>query len=254
MKLLDAADVNPTDRWSRRWIGGYEGVARECAVHMELQDPCATTQGAISTQLIIGDITSRKSNYHVQPFPVVSALRQSVSCEQDDDKDWFRRAVQAKMEYAISRALVVNPVTGNETWVGDAGVQSVALAGTSAAQLRTAVAAAYDKWNSTVVDPEGVPIMHVPPVLLGDLQAAGIIMVTGPDEVSSGYARKVVVAPGYDTATPHIFFTGHIKIRIAGIDEQGGVLYDHRINNYTLTVDQFAAIDVAPCSIVRVGS
>lgn len=251
MRLLEAADVNPTQGPPRdgRWASGYGVPTRQCAVHMEVEDPC----GGAGNTAIMGDVTDRPDQYWVQPVPVRSFLRQGVLCEQPDDKDWFRQAVGAKLEYVAGAALVSQWSTLVETWIGDAGVQSVALAGTSAAQYRTAVAAAYDLWHSTVADTASEPLLHVPPSLVPDLAAASILAVTSPTEISSVYSPKVVSSPGYDK-NPKIFFTGRVVVRVSGIDDEGGPLYEARLNNVTLSGNELLAIDVAPCSIVRVGA
>lgn len=254
MRLLEAANVNPPagsgGPRDGRWFLGYSNAARQCAMHMETEDPC----GGEANGAIIGDVTDRKGDYWVQPVNVRSFLRQSVSCEQPDDKDFFRQAVAAKLEYVAARYLVVELAPAVQTWIGDAGVQSVALAGNTAAQYRTAVAEAYDLWHSTVADVHSEPVLHVPPALVPDLEAANILAVTGPREISSVYSPKVVASPGYDTATPKVFFTGEVVVRISGIDEEGGPLYEARLNNVTISANQVLAVDVAPCSIVRVGA
>jgi hypothetical protein len=255
MRLLDdgVATVNPAPG-SRmpsdgRWAAGYNNSTRACAVHMEIQDPC----GGEANIAIMGTVTGRPASYFVQPFAVRAYLRQSVSCEGPDDKDWFRESARAKLEYVAGRGLVQQFAPTVETWIGDAGVQSVALPGTSAAQYRTAVAAAYDLWNASVASSSGEPLMHVPPSLVPDLQAAGILSVTSPDEISSVYSSKVVSTPGYDL-NAKIFFSGEIVIRVGEPDDEGGALYFARINDVTLSMNTLMAIDVAPCSIVRVGA
>lgn len=255
MKLLDAANVNPRGG-SRapsdgRWLQGYNNSTRACAAQMEIEDPCGGESGQAPVP-IVGNVLDRKASYFVQPFPIRSFLRQAVSCEQPDDKDWFAEAVKAKLEYVAGRALVTQFHPNVDTWIGDPTAQTVTLAGTTAAQYRTAVADAYDLWNSSVIDVLAEPIMHVPPRIAPDLVSAGILMATGPDEQSSIYGGKVVVSPGYDL-NAKIFFTGEIVVRISVVDDEGGPLYAARINDVTLSSNQLMAIDVAPCSIVRVG-
>lgn len=251
MRLLEAANVNPGDRVPRdgRWSLGYNAPTRVCALHLEVEDPC----GGEGNVAIVGDILDRPAQYWVQPVNVRSFLRQGTNCQQPDDEKWFEQAVGAKLEYVAGAALVSQWSTAVETWIGDAGVQSVALAGTSAAQYRTAVAAAYDLWHSTVAGPDSEPLLHIPPALAPDLQAAGILTVTGPRELSSVYSPKVVASPGYDK-NPKIFFSGEVVVRISGVDDEGGPINEARINNVTISANQQLAIDVAPCSIVRVGA
>lgn len=259
MKLLDAATVNPPDRWAGRWDMGYSGVSRECAVHMEIEVPCppdpATAAWNATVTPLIGSTASRKAEYNVKPFPVRAFLRQSVTCEQDDDKDWLLRAVQAKVDFIVSRALVNETVTGSDTWIGAAGVQSVALAATpTAANWQTAVAAARKQWIQSVVTTETHPILHVPPSLAGPLMAASLLMINGPEEVDSIWGDPVVISDGYDfAATPKVFFSGEVIVRTTAWNDEGGVKYNHRMNDYLLEIDQWAAVDLAPCAIVRVG-
>lgn len=251
MRLLDAADVNPTGRAPHdgRWLTGYNAPTRQCAMHVEIEDPCGT-EGNVA---LLGTVASRPDVYWVQPVNVRDFLRQSVGCQQPDDEAWFRQAVRAKLEYVAGGALVSQWSTRTETWIGDAGVQSVSLPGTSAAQYRTAVAAAYDLWHSTVSDTNSEPLMHVPPALVPDLQAASILTVTSPTEISSVYSPKVVASPGYDR-NPKIFFTGQVTVRVSDLDDEGGPLNEARLNNVTISANQQLAVDLPPCSIVRVGA
>lgn len=259
MKLLDAATVNPQDRWADRWQLGYAGVSRECAAHVEIEVPCppdsATAAWNATVTPLIGSTASRKAQYDVLPFPVRAFLRQDVTCEQPDDKDWFIDAFKAKVDYIVSRALVMETVTGSDTWTGAAGVQTVALAATpTAANWRTSVAAARKQWTHSVISRETHPLLHVPPLLAGELMAASLLQINGPEEVNSIWGDKVIISDGYDdAATPKVFFTGEIIVRLSGVNDEGGPKYNHRMNDYLLEIDQWAAVDLAPCAIVRVG-
>src|SRR6478752_549028 len=198
MKLLEAANVNPPGG-SRapldgRWSQGYNASSRSCSMQIEVEDPC----GGEANTALVGDINDRKGRYWVQPVSVRNFLRQSTKCEQPDDKDWFRQAVAAKLEYVAGGYLVKEYMPAVATWIGDTGVPSVSLAGTSAAQYRTAVVAAYD-------------------------------------------------------LCAKIFFSGEVIVRISDIDDEGGPLYAARLNNVTISANMQLAVDVAPCSIVRVG-
>jgi hypothetical protein len=244
MRLLDAAMVNPSDRWAARWRNGYDGVSRECAVMMHVEDPCPTDPADFEADdiTLIGDVDSRPGQYRVSPMAIRSYLRQSVFCEQDDDKDWVRRAVAAKAEYVLGRAMVEQLTQGGETWIGTAGVQNAAT-----------LAAARNLWETTVVSPLGQPILHVPPSMAPNLVTTGALVITEKGDAYSVFGGPVVINAGYEKATPQMFLTGEIIIRLADVDIEG-VDYDHRINNYTLTASQWAAIDLAPCAIVRVGA
>jgi len=261
MKLLDVATVNPQDRVAgQHWRMGYRGVSRECAVSVELQVPCppdpATAAWNATVTPLIGTVDSTKAQYDVTPVPIRYYLRQSVTCEQDDDKDWFKDAVQAKTDYVVSRALVMETPTGSDTWVGAAGVQSVTLAASpTAANWQTSVAAARELWVKSVVSRNDHPILHVPPSLAGQLMLAGLLQINGPEQVDSIWGDKVVISDGYDDpATPHVFLTGEIIVRLSELDDEGGPRYDRRLNDYILEAHRWAAIDLAPCAIVRVGA
>lgn len=257
MKLLEAANVNPPvgTRYplDGRWSQGYNASSRSCSMQIEIEDVC----GLEGNTAIVGTVNTHKGCYWVQPVVIRNFLRQSTKVEQPDDKDWFRQAVPAKLEYVAGGYLVKEYIPAVATWIGDSGVQSVSLPGTSAAQYRTAVAAAYALWQSTVVDPIGEPIMHVPPSLVADLAAANIVTVAPPTSqapvsLTSQFSPTVVSSPGYDL-NAKIFFTGEVIVRVSGIDDEGGPLYQARLNNATLSANMQLAVDVAPCSIVRVG-
>lgn len=251
MKLLDAVNVNPHEErlMNGQWLRGYNAVARACAAHVEIEDACYID----GLTPIMGDITSNPGTYWVQPFAIRGFLRNAVTCQQEDDDKWLQEVLPSKLNYIVARSLVTQMDPSVVAWVGGAGVQTVTLPGTSAAQLQTAVATALEQWERTVMDPEG-PILHVPPSMVGQLQAAGLIMATGPGEISSGLVDKVVVSSGYEIASPHMFVTGEIKVRLTDVDGEGGPLYQARLNNYTVSANQFAAVDVAPCAIVRIGA
>lgn len=263
MKLLDAASINPPlpatspgANDETRWLAGYNGVSRECGVHIETEDPCPadwSVPGAGAVP-IRGDVDSRKAQYWVAPFTVRGFLRQNVTCQQDDDKLWMERAFEATTEYAVSMALVVQPTSDAETWVGDPGVQSVALAGATQDQLVTACIAARKLWYQTVTTLEGKPTMHVPPSL-APLLTGKILLQTGPEEVASIWGDDVVIAPGYELATnPRVFFTPKPRIRLTTVSDEDGIRYDTRLNNYVIPANRIAAIDIPPCAIVRVGT
>lgn len=251
MKLLDAVNVNPTDPRliGEQWLRGYNAVARACAAHVEIQDACYVD----GLTPIMGDISSNPGTYWVQPFAINAYLRNGVSCQQPDDEKWLIETLPTKLNYIVARSLVQQMDPAVTSWVGGAGVQTVTLAGTSAAQLQTAISVALEQWERTVMDPEG-PILHVPPSMVGSLQSAGLIMATGPGEISSGLVDKVVVSSGYEIASPHMFVTGEIKVRLTGVEGAGGPIHQARLNNYTVAANQFAAVDVAPCAIVRIGA
>jgi hypothetical protein len=248
--LLSTAQVNPND--GRRWNQGYNARARECHVDVSFDEACADTW----IQLVGTEASVGPGTYKVVPFPIQGFLRESVECYQDGDVAWFAEAYKGLTEYAISRALVTQVVAGNESWIGDTAAQSVALVVTPTdVQVAAAVSAARALWFSTVVDPRGAPIMHVPPSLAPTLVRAGILgyFPSKSNNELSIWGDDVVIAPGYETTTPYIFFTGSMIVRYTSPNISDGAIHSARINNVTIPVDQLGMVDVAPCSIVRVG-
>jgi hypothetical protein len=150
---------------------------------------------------------------------------------------------------------VIQPVAGTEAWVGDAGVQTVTLGVTPTdAALATAVMAGRAQWFASVTSKDGNPVMHVPPSMAPALVRGGVLFGTPDGEVHSIAGDKVVVGAGYDITTPHVFFTGDVIIRMTDVDDEGGSLYRKRLNEKVDARNMAAAIDIAPCAIVRVGS
>lgn len=239
MKLLEVAALNPPLQNTRdaRWELGYNAEARACGVQIDLEEACDT-----ATVPLVGTVTSAAGHYKVVPFAIRGFLRRSVMCSRDDDVSWFKAAFTGAMEYAISRALVIQPAAGAQTWIGDTGAQNAA-----------SVTAARALWFSTVVSTTGNPIMHVPPSLAPGLVTAGVLMIT-TDGVHSIFGDPVVIAPGYEKASAQVFFTGDIGVHLSGVDDEGGLLYRPQLNTDVIPFNQIAAIDVAPCSIVRVGA
>ena len=248
--LLGTADVNPND--GRRWNQGYNARARECHVDVSFDEACSDDL----IQLVGTATSAGPGNYKVVPFPIQGFLRESVECYQDGDVAWFDAAFKGLAEYAISRALVTQVVAGNESWIGDTAAQSVALVATPTdVQVAAAVSAARALWFSTVVEPRGAPVMHVPPSLAPTLVRAGILgyFPSKSNNELSIWGDTVVIAPGYEITTPYIFFTGSVIVRYTEPHVEEEAIHQARINNVIIPVDQLGMIDVAPCSIVRVG-
>lgn len=265
MKLLDAAILNPPmpepspgAPLQDRWMAGYNSVARECGVHIESLDPCpADPVAGVATGSvqIRGTVSSRAATYFVGAFPINAYLRRSVACQQADDEEWLDRAFKHTAEYVLAVSLVKKLNSDTHVWLGDSGVQSVTLAGATAQNLADATIAARRLWFQTVTSEDGLPYMHVPPSLAPMLQSTGILLQTGPEEVSSIWGDPVIIAAGYEeraTAT-RVFFTPKPRVRLSDVNSSGS-LYDRRINNVAINVNEFGAVDIPPCSIVRVGA
>lgn len=245
MKLLEAATVN---QGGERWTSGYNSTARECGVQLRLTDACEEE----SIELV-GNEDSTASAYFVKPFSIEAQLNRGVLCERPDDKEWLEKVLENNLEYPLSRALVVQPIDGTDSWLNHADVQEVALAGATADNYRTAVVAARKLWYESVLSLEGQPIFHVPPSIAPILVTAGVLQVDGGGKAVTIWGEPVVIANGYEMGTPRAFFTGPIKIEYMKI-ESGEILRHVRLNSSTIVVNTLAVVDTPPCAIVRVGT
>lgn len=247
MKLLEAARVN---RDSLNLFGaGYYSDTRECGLQVRLTDACEETSIPL-----VGDNTSAAGQYFVKPFAVEAELRRSALCERSDDQSWVEKALEASLEFALSRALVIQPIDGTTSWLGDPGVASVTLAASPTADdYGTAVMAARKQWFETVVSLDGGPILHVPPSLVLTLVKAGVLQMNQAGEAATILGDKVVIAPGYDRTGARVFFSGQIKIAYMPIDSND-LLRRARTNDSVVVANTVAIVDTPPCAIVRVGT
>lgn len=250
MKLLDAANVNPDDQ---RWEVGYNSSSRACGIQVSLEDPC---DSAIIQ--MVNSNTSRPGSYFVSPFAIRGRLTRPVTCAEPDDLSWTVDALDEVTEMALGRALVTEVNDLAEVFVTASAVQHVVIAGAPTptdAQLGDAIDAAREQWFKSVVSPGGPPILHVPPKMLRKAVRSGAVMVTGPEQVISVWGQPVVVNPGYDIASPYIFFTpAKPVVRLTDVDDEGGLVSKAQINQQDIFANRIAAIDIPPCSIVRVGA
>jgi len=215
-----------------------------------LEDACDPTTIALR-----GTTGSVPGQYKVEPFALRGILRRGQFCKEDDDAAWWTAAFEKSLEFALTRALVIQPVAGTNAWVGDAGVQTVALGGSPTdAALATAVMAGRTQWFNTVTSVTGKPIMHVPPSMAPALARGGVLGYGNNGEVYSIAGDPVVIGDGYDVASPHVFFTADVEIYLMAADDEGGPLPVARINDLVDAKNIVAMIDTAPCGIVRVGS
>lgn len=252
MRFLDAAEVS-TDVGL---YGGEQGeFSRSCGAFVQLVDGCLPAGGHGVD--IINDANSEVSTYETMPFAVVAILRVPVKCAKEDDESWLGKALEASQEYALSRAMLVQPIDGTDSWVGSEDVKEVPLAaGADQDTLVAAIAAARNLWYTSVLSIDGKPIMHVAPALAPALVRAGVLFISDPTEkggVNSIWGDDVVIAPGYNLTSPQVFFTGEIEVKLSSVDTSG-LLIDARNNRTMITANQIAEIDVNPCSIVRVGA
>lgn len=245
MKLLEAAQVvRGNQRFPR---AGLDGVCRSTGMNLRLIEACVEEYTNV-----VGTPASTAGAYRANPFGVQLLLKRSVLCEQPDDESYVRRTLEANIDYPLGRGLVIQPSNGTNTWVGDPLVQSVPLAGLNADQYAAAINAARKLWKSTVLTPDGGPILHLPSSLLPLLKGAGIVELEGGKLVSV-WGDPVVVSDGYDlVGTPRIFLSGPLTIYL--MDYVSSMQRATRINDSMVEVNTVALIDTEPCAIVRVGT
>jgi len=247
MKLIEAASVNRGD--INLFGAGYNAEIRDCGLRLRLTDACEEE----SIELV-GDETSQVGTYYVKPFAIEVEMARSVVCEKPDDQAWVEKVLEANLDYPLSRALVIQPIASTTSWLGDAGVASVALAGSPTADdYGTAVMAARKLWFETVMTLNGGPILHVPPTLVPTLVKAGVLQVNQDGQATSILGDRVVIAAGYDRAGANVFFSGEIKIAYMPI-QSNDLLRRSRTNDSVVVANTIAIVDTPPCAIVRVGT
>jgi len=240
MKLTEFA---APDRSSR--INGYgdELSSRECGVEIRLVEACGLTPAETP---VIGTNTSLPGAFKTVPFAIDGFLRRGTFCAEPDDLAWFSKAFQDELDYILSWMFTIQHAAGSESWIGDNNVQSVTLAGTSAAQRVAGIMDARKQWRKTVVTVGG-PVLHLPPSWAPDMKAAGLL--ENPDLTITG--DPVVTSDGYDEKGI-AFWTGPVQIKVGKLSTES--VPRARTNDEVKVLDTFAQIIVSPCSIVRVGA
>jgi hypothetical protein len=240
MKLIEFAAPDRTGR-----INGYgdELTSRECGVEIRLIEACDPPYGETP---VIGSNTSLPGAFKSVPFAIDGFLRRGTFCSQPDDLAWFGRAFQDELDYILGWMFTIAHAAGSESWIGDNNVQSVALAGNTAAQRVAGIMAARKLWRHTVVTVGG-PVLHLPPSWAPDMKAAGLL--ENPDLTITG--DPVVISDGYDEKGI-AFWTGPVQIKLGKLSDEKVTKF--RTNDEVNVLDTFAQIIVSPCSIVRVGA
>lgn len=244
MRLIEMPGALVTG--DERWSLGTNRVSRTCGVWIRSTDPCADTSADV-----VGDSTTRASTYFVKPSAVEAILTRSVVCEQPDDESWLRQALLDYDDFIASKALVVQPITGTDSYTGHADVLSVTLTSTSDATLADSVAAGRKYWFGHVAGAGTQPWMHVPPSLAPALVRGGVLLAgTG----RSVWGEPVIISEGYDlAANPRVFFSAPVKV-FMNDPMTVGIHRIPRTNDSQWAFNQEYMVDVPPCSIVRVGT
>jgi hypothetical protein len=258
VRLLDAAEVLPRGSGDG-WAGGWDGDSRVCSgIHVYLSecDPEVTAD-------IIGtdDFLDADCGYRVIPFGVVAELDRKTISARDDDEEWLRKALKESAEIPVARGLLVRQGWGSalgDTWLGNSNAYQVtAPTLTDGVALGDAISDGRAEFFRRTI---GIrPILHVNPdyaLVLSRAQVIAIDPVTG--DILTAWGDPVVISEGYYdipgmTATPSAFWTGPITITLSDVNKEE-VIRQTRMNRERFQVTMLAAIDTAPCAIVRIGA
>lgn len=240
MKLIDFAAPDRSGRINGR---GDELTSRECGVEIRLVEACDLPTAETP---VIGSNTSLPGSFKTVPFAIDGFLRRGTFCALPDDLAWFTKAFEDELDYILGWMFTINHAAGSESWIGDNNVQSVALAGNTAAQRVAGIMAARKQWRKTVVTVGG-PVLHLPPSWAPDMKAAGLL--ENPDLTITG--DPVVTSDGYDEKGI-AFWTGPVQLKVGKLKAE--MVPRARTNDEVNVLDTFAQIIVSPCSIVRVGA
>lgn len=243
MQLLDVATVH---QGNGQWMQGWEATARACATDLAFADPCESDD-----QREIINSSDESVKYKVTPFGIVATMEFPVNCASPDDEGWLDKAIQSENELSLTRALYVPVTSGtSENWVGAAGVTEVAY-GTGGFPLADSTVKARETWISQVMGgkPDGHPIMHVSPYAAPGLVRDGVLAILDKGPVSV-FGDPVVIGDGYLEGPP-VWFSGPVDVYLSTAQIFG--IPSGRNNRVSWGANQIAAIDIAPCMIVRVG-
>ena len=259
MNLLDAAEV--VTRGPGGWERGWDGESRACgdvSVYLSECDPAVTHD--VVGQAAVDLDTVDDCGYRVIPFGVVATLTRSTRNAREDDARWLIEALRLSAEMPVARGLLVRQGMGNamsDVWIGSPDVEGiVAPALTDANAVAAAVSEARERFFRKTL---GIaPVLHVNPGSAIALKRAGVVELkpdTGED--TTAWGDPVVISQGYSnipdlTASPVAFFTGPITITLSEIKEED-VIRATRQNKLVHQVTMLAAIDTAPCAMVRIG-
>lgn len=240
MQLLDVATVH---QGNGHWMVGWEEMQRACMAQVDVADPCDLT-GALT--VVGGDADTVK--YTIKPFAITATMDMPVSCSAADDEGWLDKAIQSANEMTLTRALYTQMFMEYDNWVGAVGTIESPLS-TGNFILADSTVEARNTWLETVAGER--PIMHVSPYAAPGLVREGVLQITGSKgEAFSIYGDPVIIGDGY-LAEPPVWFSGPIDIYLSAAEVYVG--RETKKNQVVYVANQLAAIDIAPCEIVRVG-
>lgn len=262
MKLLDAAEVLPRDDGG--WERGWEGDSRVCSgIHVYLSecDP-GVTADVIGTD----EFNDSDCGYRVIPFGIIAEFDRRTVMSRPDDEDWLRTALRDSSEIPVSRGLLVRQTQGiqrngdsifSDVWIGSDDAEEVPAP--DLGDPDTVAASISEGRRIFFAKTFGIqPILHVNPANAIALKRSGVLEldpVNGDDRTAWGDA--VVISEGYYdipdlSAVPVAFWTGPVRVTLSDVNKEE-VIHASRQNRKRLQVSRLAAVDIPPCSIVRIG-
>jgi hypothetical protein len=254
VKLLDAAEVKPgTGDWTRGWdteqrgCGGLSIFLSEC-------DPEVTAD-------VVGDAENLDADencgYRVIPFGFVATMVRNTRAARDDDEQWLANTLRDNAEIPVSRGLLVRQGIA-DTWIGNPDVDEVpAPAPGDNDALATAITDARRLFFGKTFGLQ--PILHTNPTSAIRLRKAGVIELDPANgEDRTPWGDPVVISAGYYdipglSPVPPAFFTGPIEITLSDVNAED-IVRSVRRNKVMYQTTMMAAIDTAPCAMVRIGA
>jgi hypothetical protein len=237
MKLSEF--ITLVDRRTGSWYPGWEEEERNCAVSLSLTDVCAPNT---ANGLITNSVPAEPSPYAIVPFASTARIDRKIPCAADDEEKWlidFMRE-DSTVDTVVGRALCVQHATGAETWIGDTQVTEF----TATANIHDDVADARMTWTA---NNGGQPALHVADNVLPGLVVNGVVAEDGQTTV---WGDTVVASSGYLPGVA--FWSGPIT---AYADEpQVDIWVDAPSNSMAFNGTRMYAVDMAPCSVVRIGA
>ena len=237
MKLIEY--VTRSNHGDNGWYPGTESEDRSCAVSIQLTDVCGPdpTKGDI-----VNGVPAEPANYDIVAFATTARIDRLIPCAADDEIDWLTKEMNSDevLDRVIGRAICTEHATGAMTWIGDAAVTVEDAAG----GVPGAVASGRMTWTD---GNSGTPALHSSADILPSLVTAGIVTEDGQKTV---WGDDVVLSNGYLPATT--FWSGPISVDIGKV--QVDTWMDAPANKMAFNGTRMLAVDMSPCSVVRIGA
>jgi hypothetical protein len=238
VELLKAVDLIVGDG---SWMLGWDVNDRACGVRFNLvEDHCSPDETA--DYLIGSEGTVFPSPYHVSSFSVTSRLEPPLACLEGDEEAWLKTKVFESLDLPVGRA-ITRGILGSDAWIGNPDVKSESK---GSGALGEPILAGRNRWMRNIF---GLPMLHVSLDQILPLVKEQVIRWTEAGDLLTVWGDPVVFSAGYEPET--LFWAGDIEVRVSAIDTD--VLLRARENMSTIRAEMVVAVDMSPCSIVRIG-